>query len=111
VAGALTTQLLEAMPPHSKVTVYGGLSGEAGQILPGPLIFQDKAIDGFWLPPWLRARNMLQNVLLWRHTQKLIATRLKTEIRARYPLREVRQAVQDYQAQMTGGKVLLIPDM
>ena len=36
VAGPLTMQLLKAMPAHSKVTVYGGLSYEPAQIHPGP---------------------------------------------------------------------------
>jgi NADPH:quinone reductase-like Zn-dependent oxidoreductase len=41
--------------------------------------------------------------------QKLLATTLKSEIPARYPLAEAQQAVQDYEKQMTGGKVLIVP--
>jgi NADPH:quinone reductase len=109
VAGTTTLQLLEAMPPRSKVTLYGGLSLAAAQALPGHLIFEGKSIDGFWLTSWFAGRNFLRNLALWKRAQKLMATALRTDIRARYPLAEVQQAVQDYQNQMTGGKVLIIP--
>lgn len=110
VAGPLTLQLLEALPPHSKVTVYGGLSYEPAQASPGQLIFEDKAVDGFWLGPWLAQKNPIQMLTLWRRAQKLLATGLKSEIRAQYPFQEAKQAVQQYQSQMTGGKILLRPN-
>jgi NADPH:quinone reductase-like Zn-dependent oxidoreductase len=47
--------------------------------------------------------------MLWRRAQKLMGTALKTEIRARYGLAEAQQAVADYENEMTGGKVLIIP--
>ncbi len=110
VAGSLTAQLLEALPPHSKVTVYGGLSEQAPQASLDQIIFQSKAIDGFWLVPWIEKKNLLQILLLWRRAQKLLGTDLKTEIRERYPFEDARQAVEDYQNHMTGGKVLLVPN-
>lgn len=109
VAGPLTGQLLKALPKHSKVTVYGGLSFAAAQADPDQLIFEDKAIDGFWLGPWMRTKNLIQIQMIWRRAQKLIATELKSEIRARYPLQEAQKAVQEYLSHMTGGKVLLTP--
>lgn len=109
VAGLMTGQLLAALLPHSKVTVYGGLSRAAVQAGPDQLILKDKAIDGFWLGPWLRQKDMNQIQILWQRAQKLLSKELKTEIRARYPLQEVKKAVQAYQRQMTGGKVLLSP--
>jgi NADPH2:quinone reductase len=110
VAGPLSLQLLEAMPPRSKVTVYGGLSQELVMAHPGQLIFQTKAIDGFWLTEYLANKNLIQLLKIWRRTQKLLLKELKSEIRITYPLKEVKTAVLDYQKQMTGGKVLLIPN-
>jgi len=109
VAGPLTLQVLGAMPPHSKVTVYGGLSFEPALADPGQLIFQNKSIDGFWLTSWLGKLNFIQNLILWQRAQKLMATDLKSEIRDRYPLYEVQKAVKEYQKEMTGGKCLLTP--
>ncbi|NQV30011.1 MAG: zinc-binding dehydrogenase [Candidatus Marinimicrobia bacterium] len=110
VAGAMTGQLLEAMPAHSKVTVYGGLSGEAVLAHPGQIITQNKKIDGFWLSPWLARQSMLKKIRIWRKAQKMVSSELKSEVRARYPLEEIKRAVMDYQNQMTGGKVLIVPN-
>jgi NADPH:quinone reductase-like Zn-dependent oxidoreductase len=109
VAGPLTMQLLEAMPRHSKVTVYGGLSYEPAQAHTGQLVFQGRSLDGFWLTTWMAKKNFVQSLMLWRRAQKLLSLELRSEIRARYPLQDARQAVQEYQSQMTGGKVLFVP--
>src|SRR5262245_6746813 len=107
VAGPLTSQLLQAMPSHSKVIVYGGLSYEAAQADPGQLIFEGKSIEGFWLTTWLSKKNFLQRLAIWQRAQKLIMTDLKSEIRKQYPLNEVQNAIKEYRSQMTGGKILL----
>jgi NADPH:quinone reductase-like Zn-dependent oxidoreductase len=110
VAGPLSLQLLEAMPTLGKVTVYGALSQELVMANPGQFIFQRKAIDGFWLTDSLVGMNLLQFLKIWRRTQKLITKELKSEIRIKYPLKEAKSAILDYQKQMTGGKVLIIPN-
>lgn len=109
VAGAMTRQLLDALPEHSKVTVYSCLSHEAPKVGPDHLIFEDKAVNGFWLGPWIKRMNLMQILMLWRRAQKLVAVELKSEIRAQYPFQEAKKAVQDYLSQMTGGKILLKP--
>ena len=109
VAGPLTSQLLKAMPSNSKVIVYGGLSYEPAQGDSGQFIFAGKSIEGFWLTRWVSKQNFLQSLAVWQRAQKLMMTDLKSEIRKQYPLNEIQNAVQEYQSQMTGGKVLLRP--
>jgi NADPH:quinone reductase-like Zn-dependent oxidoreductase len=110
VAGPMTGQLLEALPENSTVTVYSCLSHKAPQASVDPIVFQGKSITGFWLGPWLSSnKNLFQILMLWRRSQKLIGTHLKSEIRTRYPFQEARKAVQEYTNQMTGGKILLTP--
>lgn len=109
VAGSLTGRLLNALPSDSKVTVFGGLSFQAVQADPDQLIFENKSVDGFWLGPWIANKNLLQIQKMWRRAQKLIATELKSEIRALYPFQEAKKAVQEYLSEMTGGKILLTP--
>jgi NADPH2:quinone reductase len=111
VGGPLTLQLLKAMPSHSKVIVYGGLSPEPVQAEAGQFIFDGKSIEGFWLPTWMSKKNFLQSVAFWQRTQKLITTDLKSEIRMQCPLDEVQNAIREYQSQMTGGKILLRPTL
>jgi hypothetical protein len=38
-----------------------------------------------------------------------MGTELKSEIRTKYTFQEAKKAVQEYQSQMTGGKILLVP--
>ena len=111
VAGERTLQLLEAMPKHSQVLVYGGLSLSTAQAHPKHLIFEDKIVAGFWLSAWLARKSMAQSFMAWRRVQKLLTNDLRTEIRAEYPLAKAQEAVMDYQSQMTGGKVLIRPDL
>lgn len=110
VAGPMTGQLLAALPENSTVTVYSCLSRQAPQTNHDQIIFQGKTITGLWLGPWLYTnKNLFQILMLWRRSQKLIATDLKSEVRAQYPFQEARKAVQEYTHQMTGGKILLTP--
>ena len=110
VAGELTARLLRALPSHSKVTVFGALSFEAAQTPPGPLIFENKSVDGFWLGPYISGKNLVQTMLMWRRAQKLLSTDLKSDIRVAYPLEDAPRAVEEYTRQMTSGKLLLRPN-
>ena len=107
VAGPLTNQLLKAMPPNSKVTVFSALSKQAVQASPDLLIFENKMVDSFWLGPWISKQNLLKTMMLWKRAQKQIPNHLKSEIRKIYPIQEVKEAIRDYTSQMTGGKILL----
>jgi NADPH:quinone reductase-like Zn-dependent oxidoreductase len=110
VAGPMTTRLLKAMPNGSRVTIYGALSQQGVQANPDIFIFEDKTINGFWLGPWIMKKRILEIQRLWRRAQKLMASELKSNIRAEYPFEQARQAVEEYLDQMTGGKILLRPD-
>jgi len=110
VAGPMTGQLLNALPKNSTITVYSCLSRKAPQTHVDQIVFQGKTITGFWLGPWLYSnKNLLQILMLWRRSQNLIGTDLKSEIRGRYPFQEARKAVKEYTNKMTGGKILLTP--
>ena len=52
----------------------------------------------------MKNKNLVQIQMLWRRAQRLMASELSSEIRARYPFEEAQLAVKDYVGQMTGGK-------
>ena len=110
VSGELTMRILEGMPYGSRVIVYGGLSFQPAQADPRQLIFGGKSVEGFWLSSWLRNRNMLKILRLRRQVQSLLNSTLKSAVREEYSLEEVKQAIQTYQSQMSGGKILLRPN-
>jgi len=109
VSGEMSGRVLRAQPDGSELIVYGALSLEANQIEPVSLISESKHVRGFWLSEWLRHRSVLGQLKLGRQVQSLLADDLKTEVHARLPLEKVAIALEEYAANMTSGKVLLVP--
>ncbi len=113
VAGAMTGQILEAMPAGAVVFVYGALSqSECSGINPIGLIFQDKRVEGFFLAEWLRKRGLLTVIRQSNRVQKLIAGgQLRTTIQRRVGLAEAVEALLHYKDNMTAGKILIKPGL
>jgi len=109
VAGEMSGRIQRAQPKRSRLVIYGALSLEAAQIDPGVLIFEGKSVDGFWLSGWLAKLSLFSRARIAGQVQKLLASELKTEVRARYPLDQAPRALQEYSAEMTSGKILLVP--
>jgi NADPH2:quinone reductase len=109
VAGEMSLRVLRAQPRRSRLLVYGALALQPCQIDPAALIFEEKCVEGFMVSTWLRRKNRLSQLRVANRIQALLAGDLKTEIQARFPLREVGRALQQYESSMTGGKVLLVP--
>ena len=110
VSGEMSLRVQRAQPSGSRLVVYGALSLQPSQSDPGALIFEKKTVEGFWLTDWLQSKNMLGQLRVSRQVQQLLGTDLKTDIRNRVPLEETPKALQVYSANMTGGKILLVPD-
>jgi len=112
VAGSLTGDVLEAMPKRSHVAVYGALTGEAcSNISPADLIFREKTVGGLWLTTEMRNYSTLALYRMTTQAVELVRQELKTEIQARFPLSKLREAVEQYKHNMSGGKVLIVPSL
>ena len=111
VSGPLTVQLAENMPRSSTVLVYGALANDAANVNPSLLIFRDATIRGFWLSTWLPAQGPTAILKAAVDIQRLIATDLRSEVRACLPLEQIQHAMAIYSAKMTEGKVLLMPGL
>src|SRR5215470_6343321 len=109
VGGELTRRLALAMPPKSRIVVYGALADEPCQIDSKDFFFRDKKLEGFWLSRWIKRKGLLQKLLLADRVQKLLANELQTNVQARFPLESILSAIDLYGKQRTEGKVLLVP--
>jgi len=109
VAGELTARVLRAQPKKSRVLVYGALSMAAVQADPSSLVFEEKRVEGFWVSAWLARQTFLSKLRLARRIQSLLATDLKSEVRAKVPLEKAVDAIQEYAKDMTAGKILITP--
>jgi NADPH2:quinone reductase len=109
VAGEMAGRILNAMPKQGRLIIYGGLSEQPCRFDPRGFIFEDKHVDGFWLPVWLQNKNPLGRMRMAMQAQKFLAGDLKTEVRARLPLEEAISGLQQYASGMTEGKILFVP--
>jgi NADPH:quinone reductase-like Zn-dependent oxidoreductase len=110
VGGETTTLLASTMPAGSRILVYGALALEDPVVPIDSLIFRKIRVEGFFLGGWFE-RNMLRAFLrAWPDVIRHLGDDLHTPIRARYPLSQAVEAIMDYEAQMSGGKILLVPD-
>lgn len=108
VGGETTRQLVKAMPNGGRVLVYGLLSNQPAQADLVPLIFQKKTVEGFWLRDWIAKRGSIGLLRPFNQVQEMAAAEMRSEVRARYPIAQAVQAIADYRAHMSGGKVLLV---
>jgi NADPH2:quinone reductase len=110
VSGAMTSRLLEALPPEGRVVVYGGLAGELISINPGELIFNQRRVEGFYLSRWISHQNQLALLSMQRQLYRLgDLTHAKIQLRA--PIEDAQRAIATYEENMSAGKVLLMPVM
>jgi NADPH:quinone reductase len=110
VSGAMTSRLLEALPPEGRVVVYGGLAGELISINPGELIFNQRRVEGFYLARWISHQNQLALLSMQRQLYRLgDLTHAKIQLRA--PIEDAQRAIATYEENMSAGKVLLMPVM
>ncbi|MGF7138096.1 zinc-binding dehydrogenase [Roseimarinus sediminis] len=107
VGGELTAVLVDAAPVGSTIVIYSNMSDQPFSINARSLIQKDKSISNFYLGTWTSKQNILKTLKAAKNVQKLVADELQSKVRMRYPLDQVNEALNDYQNQMTGGKILL----
>lgn len=109
VAGELTGRLLHLMPRGSRMIVYGGLSMQPVTIGLDDLIFRHKQVEGFWLSTWMPTLSPGHLQSIWQEEQTHISGTFKTDVRGRYPIDQITEALAEYSGHMSGGKVLITP--
>jgi NADPH:quinone reductase-like Zn-dependent oxidoreductase len=110
VGGALTERLLLALPPRSRLLVYGALAAEPCHVAPISLIFDGLRVEGFYAMDWLASQNYLQRLRAIALIQRF-AVEVPPSVRACFPLAETQSAIELYQREMGAGKVLIMPGL
>jgi len=102
-------RMIEVLPSHSSVVIYGNLSGEENIIVnPRSLIGNDIRITGFYLGGRTKENGLLKNIMNLREVSRLMSSEMKIKIQARYTIDRAREAVDTYLADMSAGKVLIV---
>jgi len=107
VGGRMPQKILSAAPKGSKLFIYGRLTDEPCEILPGEMIFTGNQIQGFWLTSILQERSMFQTVLTIRKVRSLIGNELGTHIQKHFSPENILEAIEVYKKNMSKGKVLI----
>jgi NADPH:quinone reductase len=110
VCGPQFSDLISAMPYGSKVIVYGNLSGDEHPVFdPRVLLGKNLIIKGFYLSNQAKENGIISNIMNLRKVSRLMETALTIKIHKTFTLSEGQEAVDTYLANMSAGKVLLIP--
>ncbi len=100
-------KMIDVLPDSSSVIIYGNLTGEEHiHVNPRKLIDNNINISGFFLGQRAKENGLLKNLINLRIVSRLMSGNMKTAIQGRYPLQKVKEAVEAYTANMSGGKVI-----
>lgn len=109
VGGDLTGTVLSALPDGSTLFQYGLLGGSTTTINADDLVFRRKRITGFWASDWVKTQSIFELLSLQGSMKKSVGSQIQTEISQTFSLCQTVDAIQQYAANMTSGKVLLRP--
>jgi NADPH:quinone reductase-like Zn-dependent oxidoreductase len=109
VGGSLGGIMLNAMPPKSRLVVYGGLSNQPlGELDVLGLIFKEKRIEGFDLNQWWASTSdKLKVVVAEQVTGLLKSGQIQTPISQVVEMKDIASGLRHYIGHMSEGKVLL----
>jgi NADPH:quinone reductase-like Zn-dependent oxidoreductase len=108
VGGATGSAVVRALGAGGRMLVYGTLAGEPLTIDPRTLMAGHRRVEGFWLSVWVRQQSPVTMLRLFRKINALLrAGVLTSEVGARFPLADIRAAVQQAEVPGRSGKVLL----
>ncbi|MCU9840291.1 zinc-dependent alcohol dehydrogenase family protein [Ruegeria sp. WL0004] len=111
VGGGATRALGAALADRGTVVAYGLLSGQPNQMDARDVVFRDVRLQGFWLFDWYRTATVEKMRDLHGFLEaKLAEGMLQTDIEARYPLDQIKEAVAHAARSGRNGKILLKGD-
>jgi mitochondrial enoyl-[acyl-carrier protein] reductase / trans-2-enoyl-CoA reductase len=110
VGGSATDRLARCLSEGATLVNYGMMSGEACQVTPASLIFNDITLRGFWLAKWFpKASREAQRALYGELTKLIAMGKLSARIGATYPVSQIKEAVAAANAGEREGKILIVP--
>jgi NADPH:quinone reductase-like Zn-dependent oxidoreductase len=110
IGGAMTKVLAEAAPFGSTILMYSRLSQEDSLIDARTALVKHLHFEGWFLPNWIREKNLIQILQISLQVQALLKSDLQSSIARRLPLPAAQQALEAYTGNLGAGKILLVAD-
>jgi NADPH:quinone reductase-like Zn-dependent oxidoreductase len=108
VGGDVGSRVAASLSVGGRMLIYGSLSFEPIHLDPRFMIFGSKKVEGFWLTDWMRGRNPLTLLRLFRRIGQLMKQGLLTsDIAATHSMDQIAEAVRQVDQPGRQGKVLL----
>jgi len=109
VGGELGAKALNCIKPLGTMYVFGALSMQNMPINSGTMIFKEITIEGFWLSGVLQRISKEERAKLYQETQGFLMSDDSTaEVAEKFPLTEVKAAIEAYNKPGRNGKILLV---
>jgi len=108
ISGEMTKQLAEAAPYGSRIILYARLSHEDSVIDAVTTLTKNLHLEGWYLPNWVRTKNLIQTLRISQQAQSLVETDLQSPIHKRFPMASAQEALEMYVNNMSAGKILLV---
>ncbi|WPR76700.1 zinc-dependent alcohol dehydrogenase family protein [Algoriphagus sp. NG3] len=109
VGGELGAKALGCLRQFGKMYVFGMLSMQNMPVNTGLMIFKEVTIEGFWLSSLLKRISNEERVKLYKETEDfLMRDDARAEVAEKFPLTEVKAAIEAYNRPGRNGKILLV---
>lgn len=105
--GVIPYKILNALPDHSKMVIYGRLDLNPTEMQPQNLLFKQNTIEGYWLSKELKGKSILNVLKDISKIKKMLKGGFETQIQAVFDLENTQKAIEVYTNNMSAGKVLL----
>ncbi len=109
VGGELVNPLLDYLPVGSTIILFGNLSQQKIEFLPTQLVRENKKMIGFFLGHWIEENGMLKAALNLVKVNRLLKNGMESKVQAVFTLDDIQKAVEIYEGNMGGGKVIVGP--
>jgi NADPH2:quinone reductase len=108
LGGENSKKLIQSMPKHSTIMVFGGLEEADLAYIPlRDILYQDKHVTGFWLQHYLKKKSYMMLSAWSRRIPSLLQSRLKSDVEQAFDMENCEEAIYHYLKQSVKGKVLL----
>ncbi len=109
VGGELAAKALTCLKQLGKMYSFGVLSGQPMPLNTGLMIFKEITVEGFWLSSILKRISNEERAELYKETQAFLMHDDSTaEVAEKFPLTEVKAAIEAYNKPGRNGKILLV---
>lgn len=107
IGGPQTNTILQALPNNSTIVVYAKLDKSNIELNPQDIIQKGKKLIGFSLGDYASEKSILKSLSDINKIQKMIGNEINTKVYKKYPIEKIEEAITDYRANMSKGKIYI----